>query len=380
MRNFRSRCIAGVSSVRWFVHDCEDSTLAFLPVDPALQLLRTQADLQYHSAPVRKIFNAPSATGMGFWSINPYVGCAFGCAYCYARDTHRWTLERAGAVGVRVAESLPPWLAFERRILIKHNAVVRVREALRSACAPCAGETLLIGSATDPYQPAERQFRITRGILEVLGETRGWRIVLITKSPLVTRDIALLTRLAERGSLSVHVSLITVNRDLARMLEPRAPTPEARLRAVRRLAEAGLDIGVNCMPVLPGITDHPDALTELVRRVADAGARSMAVAALRLRASSRRRFLPVIGNDFPELLARYERTYNKSAYASARYRKGLSLFMHRLCERYGLNARVYRDEEHDPVREGVAESGAAVREAQLLLPLETTGSGVRAND
>jgi len=307
-----------------------------------LRLLTTQADLQYHAAPARGIFNPPAATGMGFWSINPYVGCAFGCAYCYARDTHRYTLERAGEVGRQVAESLPPWLAFERRVLVKEQAGARVREALRSPRSPSAGESLVIGSATDPYQPAERRFRITRSVLEALEPVQGLSIVLITKSPLVTRDIPLLRQLAERNAVQVHVSLITVDRELARTLEPRAPTPESRLRAVRRLVEAGLEVSVNCMPVLPGITDAPAQLEALVQAVAATGVQSLGACALRLRSASRRRYLPVVREQFPALVASYEKTYRDSAYSSDSYRTGLEQYMANLCERYGLRTRGYR--------------------------------------
>ncbi|MEO7522079.1 MAG: radical SAM protein [Gemmatimonas sp.] len=343
--------------------------------DETLRLLQTQADLQYHASPVRGIFNSPAATGMGFWSINPYVGCAFGCAYCYARDTHRWALERAGADGVRVAESMPPWLAFERRILVKENADVRLRGALRSSCAPSPGQSVVIGTATDPYQPAERRFGITRRILETLGETRGLKVVIITKSPLVTRDIDLLARLGTRGSLSVHVSLITVDRELARRLEPRAPTPQARLRAVQRLSEAGIAVGVNCMPVLPGITDRPDALESLVQQVAKAGAGSISAAALRLRAASRRRYLPVIREGWPELASRYEHTYHKSAYASESYRVGLQQFMRRLCKKYGISTKVYRDEDLEGTQDALeqanpnAMAGASVTSARTSAQL-----------
>ncbi|MDQ6612970.1 MAG: radical SAM protein, partial [Gemmatimonadota bacterium] len=211
---------------------------------PPLQLLATQADLQYHAIPVRAIFNPPGATGMGFWSINPYIGCAFGCAYCYARDTHRWHLERAGADGLRITESLPAWLAFERRILVKQNAGARVRDALRSMRAPKPGDKLVIGTATDPYQAAERHQGITRSVLEALRDVRSLGITIITKSPLVTRDVDLLAGLSVRNRVTVHISLITLDRDLARRIEPRAPTPDSRLRAVRRLSDAGIDVGV----------------------------------------------------------------------------------------------------------------------------------------
>lgn len=312
--------------------------------DP-LRLLSAQADLQYHAAPTRGIFNAPAATGMGFWSINPYVGCAFGCAYCYARDTHRFTLERAGDVGRQVASAMPPWLAFERRVLVKEHAGARIREALRSWRSPRPGDSVVIGSATDPYQPAERQFRVTRDILESLQSARGFTIVIITKSPLVTRDVAVLQRLAERHTVQVHVSLITVDRELARRLEPRAPTPEARLQAVRRLADAGLSVSVNCMPVLPGITDAPAMLEALVQQVAAAGAKSLGACALRLRAASRRRYLPVIREHFPELSAKYEATYRHSVYAADNYRVGLQRVTEKLCRKYGLTTREYRRDD-----------------------------------
>ncbi len=308
---------------------------------PALQLVGRQADLQYHAVPVRAIFNPPAATGMGFWSINPYIGCAFGCAYCYARDTHRWQLERAGIDGTRVAESLPPWLAFERRILVKQNAAQRVREALRSTRSPKAGDKLVIGTATDPYQPAERHQGITRSVLEALGDVRGLSITVITKSPLVTRDVDLLARLTVRNRVTIHISLITLDRELARRIEPRAPTPDSRLRAVRRLSDAGIDVGVNCMPVLPGITDHPHDLTELVKRVAEAGASHLAAASLRLKPSAKRRYLMLMRESFPELTDRYLSAYRNGAHIKGDYKAGLSAFMHKLCAKYGLNARAY---------------------------------------
>lgn len=327
-----------------------------------LRLLTAQADLQYHAASSRGIFNPPAATGMGFWSINPYVGCAFGCAYCYARDTHRYTIERAGEVGRQVTAGLPPWLAFERRVLVKEQAGARVREALRSSRSPSPGDSVVIGSATDPYQPAERRFRVTRDILEALVEVRELSVVIITKSPLVTRDIPLLVQLARRNRVAVHVSLITVNRELARQLEPRAPTPEARLRGVRRLAEAGVEVSVNCMPVLPGITDRPGMLADLVAQVAATGAKSLGACALRLRAASRRRYLPVVREHFPELSAQYEATYRSSAYASESYRQGLQRYIQRLASRHGLEVRGYGGVD----KEGTADDQGYYRSIEVL--------------
>ena len=184
---------------------------------------------------------------MGFWSINPYVGCAFGCAYCYARYAHRYTAERLATAAEHdeadalPTDELPPWLAFERRILIKREAPALLRRALARPGTLDAlhHERVVIGTATDPYQPAERRFRITRGVLEVLAEQRDIGVTIITKSPLVTRDVDVLTRINERSLLSVHVSLITVDRELARMLEPRAHAGSAPCAPSRACARTG---------------------------------------------------------------------------------------------------------------------------------------------
>ena len=212
----------------------------------------TQKDIRYYGTVARGVLNSPESTGMAFWSINPYIGCAFGCTYCYARYAHRFVMERAASrddAGTDIAddlEELPPWLAFERRIFVKRNAAQVLRRTLQSRReslgAVRRGETIVIGTATDPYQPAERTFRITRELLAVLADVRRLRLVIITKSPLITRDVDLLVRIAQHSRLTVHLSLITLDRELARRVEPRAPTPEARLRALQRLSGAGLDV------------------------------------------------------------------------------------------------------------------------------------------
>src|ERR1041385_5122993 len=235
----------------------------------ALPIVGEQKDIRYIGLLSRSVLNDPDTTGMGFWSVNPYVGCAFGCAYCYARYTHRWVLDRHATANPENRElqlahrTMAPWLAFERRIFVKQNAADVLRRTLRHGSekhlALIAGETIVIGTATDPFQPAERRYRVTRSILEVLAEHPGLSVCIITKSPLITRDIDVLTRLKRISTLSVHLSLISTARELARRLEPRAPTPEARLRALERLRAADIETGINVMPVLPGITDAPDA-------------------------------------------------------------------------------------------------------------------------
>ncbi|WP_345785219.1 radical SAM protein [Roseisolibacter sp. H3M3-2] len=277
-------------------------------------------------------------------------------------------MKRAGNPGSDV-EALPPWLAFERRILVKRDAPDVLRRTLASRRARLrpllAGEeTLVVGTATDPYQPAERRFRLTRAVLEVLAERRGLKVVVITKSALVARDADVLARLAERGAVSVHVSLITLDRALARRVEPRAPTPEARLRAVERLARAGVDVGINCMPVLPGITDRPRDLAALVARAAEAGASTVAAGALRLQPAARDRYLPWLGAEFPALAARYRATYARGHYASDAYRQGLHDYVVRLCERHGLRVRDYNKR---------ARAKPGVVSEQLSLELPSTG-------
>jgi DNA repair photolyase len=294
-----------------------------------------QADIAYFGAAARSVLNPPEATGMGYWSINPYVGCAFGCAYCYARFTHRYVADRT-----QLNSALPPWLAFERQIIVKRNAPQVLRDTLRYGSdrlqGLIKGEALVLGTATDPYQPAERRFRITRGILEVLAEHGNMRIVIYTKGPLVTRDIDVLNRIARNSRITVHVSLITADRDLARRLEPRSPTPDARLKAAGRLAAAGVDVGINVAPVLPGITDDPAHLDALLSRISAVGVKKIFADSLRLRSDARKRYLPLIESEFPELGARYRATYAKGHSVGDRYRSGMHRVIAKLCDKHGI--------------------------------------------
>ena len=330
-----------------------------------------QTDIRYYGTTAKSVLNPPETTGMGFWSINPYVGCALGCAYCYARYTHRYVAERVAtkdAADDRLGEDLKkmaPWLAFERRIFVKRNAPEILARTLRNGRERhrklINDEAIVIGTATDPYQPAERRFRITRGLLEVLANHPGLSVVIITKSPLITRDIDVMLRLMRHSSLQIHLSLITLDRDLARRIEPRAPTPDARVRALRRLREAGIDAGINCMPVLPGITDNPSDLEALVKTVAEAGATYVGACALHLKAAARKRYLPFIDQEFPHLSERYRRAYAHSQYAADKYRDGLDRFFDRICRRYGVRDWSYDPEADDALGTEMASSLAAVQ-------------------
>jgi DNA repair photolyase len=308
---------------------------------------------------VRSVLNSSAATGMGFWSINPYVGCEFGCTYCYARDTHRYTMERSGVP----AEPLPAWQAFEQRILVKTG----VAEVLARTLDPArlGQHSLVIGTATDPYQPAERRFRLTRRILEVLLHYRGLALGIITKSPLVTRDIDLLRRLAERNEVTVNISLATLDRGLARRLELRSPVPGARIRALARLTAAGIHAGLLVAPILPGITDDRPGLDRLMGAAKEAGARYVVGSALRLGPAARHRFLPVLAREFPELADRYARHYARSEGASAAYQRALSGRLHDLQRRHGFPVEEGRRRRQQ--LEGREHRAPASEEQALLL-------------
>ena len=308
--------------------------------------------------PVNSVLNTPATTGMGFWSINPYVGCEFGCTYCYARDTHRWTMERAvgrtdGQAdsrkdGTAKAEgqdasarppvrlsALPPEEAFEKEILVKTDVAEVLSRTLNPA--KLAGHSLVIGTATDPYQPAERQFRLTRRILEVLRSYHGLSIGIITKSSLVTRDLDLLQVLSQRNEVTVNISLATADARLARLLELRSPVPSARLRALRRLTEGGIHAGLLVAPIIPGVTDDWAGLARLMEAAKEAGARYVFGSALRLGPAARHRFLPFLTKEFPALAERYRRHYAGKDHVSQSYQDALSRRLRLLKQTYGFS-------------------------------------------
>ncbi len=179
-------------------------------------------------------------------------------------------------------------------------------------------------------------------------------------------------RILRHSSIHISVSLITVDRELARRIEPRAPTPEARLRGIRRLRDAGIDVGVNVMPILPGITDAPEQLDSLVRQVAATGATHLIACALRLQATARKRYLPFIAEEFPHLAARYAATYAYDFRAGESYRDGLTRVMARICKRHGIPYGTY-DDGSLPDAWAEQDAGADAMN-QLELPLSAEGS------
>ena len=290
-------------------------------------------EVEYRELPCRTLINACNSARVPFmYAINPYRGCEFGCVYCYARYTHEYM-------------ELSDWLDFERKVFVKAGAREALVRDLRRL--DLRGESISIGTATDPYQPAERRYGLTRSLLEVFAERRGLRLSITTKSDLVRRDLDLLTRIAEHNQVHVNITITTPHHTLSRLIELRAPRPDKRLAAVRALNEAGVPAGVFLMPLLPRINDRYEDLALLCRLAAEAGARFLAAQTLFLRSSSRRRYLPYIQERFPELVPVYERLYGRSgALALAEYTRAKRAELATLKMRYGLNggSRLYATE------------------------------------
>jgi len=305
------------------------ATLPLFPALPVLgrpapdaEALRQRAGVDYFELLVREILNKSEGSRLPFdWTINPYRGCEFGCVYCYARYTHGF-----------FETSRPE--EFETKIYVKSNAAEKLRQRLRKS--DLRGQTIAIGTATDPYQGAERQFRVTRRLLETFAEVDGLSLSITTKSPLVLDDLELLAELDRRHAIEVHITLTTIDRRLARKLEPAAPDPESRLRTVRALSEAGIAVTVNCMPVMPGINDAEEELAPLFAAAVEAGATDVHQQALFLRPASRAVFFPWLEKEFPALVSMYRRLYERGDYLEGRAKEQLLTTFRRLRLQHGL--------------------------------------------
>ena len=279
---------------------------------------------EYFLLPARSILNRCDSERVPFtWTVNPYRGCEFGCKYCYARYTHEY-MELDGG-------------EFERKIFVKQDTGTMAYRELRSS--DVRGEHIAIGTATDPYQPAERDFGATRAILKEMAELEGLSVSITTKSDQVLRDLDILKAIHERSSLSVNLSITTPRRGLARLLEPRAPRPDLRIGAVRALRQAGIVAGILVMPVLPGLTDRIADLEVLARAARDAGACWFAANVLFLMPASRKQFFPFLAEKFPRLARQYQDWYARSGYAPESYRAEISERFASLRRKYGLETR-----------------------------------------
>lgn len=256
------------------------------------------------------------------WMINPYRGCEFGCHYCYARYTHEFM-------------ELRNPLDFERKIYVKQQTS-SLRRELRKVRP---GQDIAIGTATDPYQPAERKFAITRAILEELAQHRGLGLGLVTKSTLVVSDLDVLRKIAQNNRLTVCVTITTLNTSLARLLEPRAPRPDLRLQTVKRLVDGGIRAGINCAPILPGITDAPPDLEALAKAAASMGAAFVFANPLFLKPSTEAVFMAFLKQNFPDLVGAYRKRFAGRAFLPREYAERVSTLMKKYREKWGVGER-----------------------------------------
>jgi DNA repair photolyase len=261
-----------------------------------------------HVRAQRIINRVPDESRVPFrWTINPYRGCSHACVYCFARPTHEY-------LGLGIGDD------FDRRIVVKVNAVERLRAELR---APSwAGEAIAMGTNTDPYQPAEGRYRLTRGIVEALTEARN-PFSILTKSTLIGRDVDLLAEARRHTEVQTALSIGCLDPEVWRATEPHTPSPRRRMETVARLNAAGVPCEVMIAPVLPGISDSEEQLEAVVEAAVDAGASVIAPIALHLRGPLRDHYLGWLANARPELVADTRRRY-RGAYQPASERDALA--------------------------------------------------------
>lgn len=288
----------------------------------ALAEARTRADqATYEEIHCRSALNPVKGMPFG-WTLNPYRGCTHGCHYCFARRYHSQFEMNSGD-------------EFASVILIKVNLPEVLRRELDRPA--WRRELVALGTATDPYQPIEGYYKLTRQALEALCESRT-PVGVVTKGPMALRDRDLYVELSRHARCTIYFSVPTVDEDAWRRLEPGTAPPLQRLRAMRALVEAGVNAGVLMAPIVPGLTSQPAKLERTVKAIADHGARFLGTSVLYLEGGTREHFMRFLAAEFPALAGRYERLY-AGKYASKRYTSEVHALMSLLRERYGLGRR-----------------------------------------
>lgn len=287
-------------------------------------VLAEKRRVEYRTLPTRRWLNHCDSKRVPFqWSVNPYRGCEYGCKYCYARYTHEFM------------ERNEPG-AFETEIYAKDWDARAFRRELRFVKP---GQMIGIGTATDPYQPAERTFGRTRQCLEAMLPLEGISVFITSKSNLIPRDIDLLRELSRRNEVGVTLTVTTMDSNLARLTEPFAPRPDLRMKAAAQLTEAGIRVGVIASPVLPLITDSEANLEAVARAAKAAGAYQFGAHVLFLKPCSHRVFFPFLAEQFPQHLKRYEASYGADAYLKGKYPERIREIVARVRRRVGIEAR-----------------------------------------
>jgi DNA repair photolyase len=278
--------------------------------------------VEYREEPCRSALNRVKGMGFG-WSLNPYMGCAHRCTFCYVR-------------AFELRADRPSDERYGRSIRVKVNVAEVLRKEL--ARPSWAGEAVAIGAATDPYQPAEGRYKLTRGCLQALRDAAN-PFSLITRSPMIVRDLDVLVEAASRAEIGVVFSVPTLDDEVWRRTEPGTPPPRRRLEALGRLVEAGVKAGVGMAPILPGISDSPAQLEEVVRAAREAGATSIWANVLHLKPGTREHFLRSLASDWPEELDRYERLYASGAYLPKAEVEPVRTLVAELRKRHGIRDR-----------------------------------------
>ena len=286
--------------------------------------LQEKSRVEYRTLPTRKWLNRCNSRRVPFhWTINPYRGCEYGCKYCYARFTHDF-------LELRTKD------AFETEIYAKDFDPSAFRKELKGVRP---GHVIGVGTATDPYQPAERKFGKTRGLLESLTPLRQTSIFVTTKSDLVARDADLYRELSRHNNVRITVTVTTAATGFARLTEPFAPRPDLRIHAVSLLASAGVHVGVIASPVLPLLTDSREQLRSVALLGKQAGASYFGAGVLFLKPEARTVFLAFLAENFPQHSQRYETNYKSGAYLKGAYPERIARLVDEIRTEVGLQNR-----------------------------------------
>ncbi|GGO61406.1 radical SAM protein [Microbacterium nanhaiense] len=322
-----------------------DAQTGGLPIAGLSRTVRTPefAGMTFHEVLAKSALNrVPEASSMPFsWTVNPYRGCSHACVYCFARSTHRYLELDAGD-------------DFDRQIIVKTNVAEVLRAEVRRRS--WRRELVALGSNTDPYQRAEGRYRLMPGIVRSLAES-GTPMSILTKGTLLRRDLPLIAEAAQHVHVDLAMSIAVFDDALQQRVEPGTPTTAARLATVRAAADAGLDVTVFLMPILPWLSDSADDLERAVSEIAAAGARRVVFGALHLRPGAKEWFLDWVAREHPELEAGYRRFYGQAHYAPAPYRRQLARRMRPILARHGLAS--IEDEDQPEARRAARTAAAA---------------------